>query len=195
MGACWYEDKGHGRYITDIDKFEDKQLPPNDVFYSMLNGSNCSDQDCSYAQTVWETFKCGTLGDFRDHYLTFDVLFTADVLHNFCRTCIYTDPAGCYTCPRLSWQALLHLTNVKLSFSLILICICFQGSPFDGVFAQSIVRYAKANNHFLAEEIPYILQMGMNNLYGPAISDFLPQGEFKWEQNVKEWNKVDKILN
>ena len=59
-------------------------------------------------------------------------------------------------------------------------------------------RYSKANNEFCPgydETKPkvYIKYLEMNNLYGGAMSEYLPYGEFKW---VKVNNKViNRILN
>ena len=59
-------------------------------------------------------------------------------------------------------------------------------------------RYSKANNEFCPdydETKPkvYIKYLDMNNLYGKAMSEYLPYGGFKW---VKVNNKViNRILN
>ena len=59
-------------------------------------------------------------------------------------------------------------------------------------------RYSKANNEFCPdydETKPkvYIKYLDMNNLYGKAMSEYLPYGGFKW---VKVNNKViSRILN
>ena len=57
-------------------------------------------------------------------------------------------------------------------------------------------RYSKANNEFCPdydETKPkvYIKYLDMNNLYGKAMSEYLPQGDFKWvEVNNETTNKV-----
>lgn len=82
-------------------------------FCNILNDNNCPDEDYCYEQIVLETFKCGTLSDFHNHYLSYDVILTADILHNFPRTSkdkINIDPTGCYASSVLSLLAKLYIT-------------------------------------------------------------------------------------
>ena len=55
-------------------------------------------------------------------------------------------------------------------------------------------RYAKANNKYMNDydtEKPstFITYMDMNNLYGWAMSEYLPYGEFEWLENIDEFDK------
>ena len=50
-------------------------------------------------------------------------------------------------------------------------------------------RYAKANNKYMNDYDPkkpskFVTYRDMNNLYGWAMSEYLPNGEFKWLKNV-----------
>ena len=50
-------------------------------------------------------------------------------------------------------------------------------------------RYAKANNKYMKDYDPkkpskFITYLDMNNLYGWAMSGYLPYGGFKWLKNV-----------
>ena len=50
-------------------------------------------------------------------------------------------------------------------------------------------RYSKANNAYCQDygkEKPkkYILYLDMNNLYGHAMSQYLPYADFKWVKNI-----------
>ena len=59
-------------------------------------------------------------------------------------------------------------------------------------------RYSKANNEYCPDydkEKPeiYINYLEMNNLYGCAMSQYLPYAEFKWVKNTNE--TVNRILN
>ena len=67
-----------------------------------------------------------------------------------------------------------------------------------GGICQVSKIYSKVNNEFCPDYDPkkpkvYIKYLDMNNLYGGAMSEYLPYGEFKW---VKVNNKViNRILN
>ena len=54
-------------------------------------------------------------------------------------------------------------------------------------------KYAKANNKCMNDYDPkkpstFISHLGMNNLYGWAMSEYLPYEEFKWLKNVDEFH-------
>ena len=59
-------------------------------------------------------------------------------------------------------------------------------------------RYSKANNKYCPDydknkpEI-YINYIDMNNLYGGAMSEYLPYGRFRWVKTTNE--TVNRILN
>ena len=54
-------------------------------------------------------------------------------------------------------------------------------------------RYAKANNKYMNDYDPkkpstFISYLDMNNLYGWAMSEYLPYGEFEWLENIDEFD-------
>ena len=54
-------------------------------------------------------------------------------------------------------------------------------------------RYAKANNKYMNGYDPeklstFITYLDMNNLYGWAISEYLPYEEFQWLENIDEFD-------
>ena len=54
-------------------------------------------------------------------------------------------------------------------------------------------KYAKANNKCMNDYDPkkpstFISHLGMNNLYGWAMSEYLPYEEFKWLKNVDKFD-------
>ena len=56
-------------------------------------------------------------------------------------------------------------------------------------------RYSKANNKYMVdydsrEESKFIIYLDANNLYGWAVSQYLPYGGFKWlsQENVKDFD-------
>ena len=56
-------------------------------------------------------------------------------------------------------------------------------------------RYAKANKKYMNEYDPkkpsaFVSYLDMNNLYGRAMSEYLPYGGFKWLKNVDEFDAM-----
>ena len=61
-------------------------------------------------------------------------------------------------------------------------------------------RYAKANNKYMNDYDPekpstFITYLDMNNLYGWAMSEYLPYGGFKWLKNVDEFDVMSVSEN
>ena len=59
-------------------------------------------------------------------------------------------------------------------------------------------RYAKANNKYLNDydskkPSTFISCLGMNNLYGWAMSEYLPHEGFKWLKNVDKFDVISII--
>ncbi|XP_065643126.1 uncharacterized protein LOC136074713 [Hydra vulgaris] len=70
-------------WVDSVDKFNETQLPPKELFFSKLNNEDISDDEYSHAQTVWKEFHCKTFRDYHDLYNVSDVLLLADVFENF----------------------------------------------------------------------------------------------------------------
>ena len=95
------------------------------------------------------------------------------------------DPAH-YTGPGLSWDELLNHSKVKLELLTDEDMHLFieKGNKRGGVSMVS-KRYSKANNPYIkgydrSKPTSYILYLDANNLYGWAMSQALPTGEFQW---------------
>ena len=66
---------------------------------------------------IWEKFDMKNIGDYHDHYVKKDVLLLADVFEKFIDTCLKfygLNPCHYFSCPGLSWDAMLEMTCVKL---------------------------------------------------------------------------------
>jgi hypothetical protein len=177
-------------WFDSFEKFDALKLPPREAFYSEMNEECITDEEYARAQTVWTTFNCQNFKDYHDLYLKTDVLLLADVFENFRDVSITTyglDPAHYLTTPSLTWDACLKYTNVELG--LITepeIFLFFEGGMRGGISVISN-RYARANNPYLKSEDydssqphSYIIYLDANNLYGWAMSQYLPVGGFRF---------------
>jgi hypothetical protein len=61
-------------YIDDIEKLQEKQLPPIKAFYSKLRLSGISKNENEHAQNVYNKFNCQSFQDYHNLYLKSDVL-------------------------------------------------------------------------------------------------------------------------
>ena len=159
-----------------------------DKFYSGLSNEGITDDDYLHAQQVWDTFNCATLGDYHDIYLETDVLLLADVFENFRKTAMATyglDPAHYLTLPGYSWDCLLKLTNVELELLTDPDMYLFIEKGLRGGISMVSHRHAIANNLQMEDNDPsqpnsYLLYLDANNLYGWAMSQPMPTGNFCW---------------
>ena len=184
--------------MDSFEKFNQTELPTKDQFYSILNDQDITNDEYNHAKKVWNTFNIKTMGECHDLFFKSDVLLLADVFESFRKTSLQyykLDPCHYFTSPGLSWDAMLKMTNIKLElmtdvdmFQLIEKGMC------DGV-SYIANRYGKADNKYMKEydeKAPskYIMYLDANNLYGWAMSQYLPTGNFKWMTD-KEINKID----
>ena len=180
------------------DRFTEPRLSPKEVFYSKLSDGHISDEDYTHAQKVWETFGCKTLGDYSDLYCRTDVLLLPDVFETFQRTCqkqYGLDPAQYYTSPGLSWDALLKKTGVELELLTDYDQHLFIEKGMRGGISMVSKRHAKANNPLVEGYDPekpssHILYLDANNLYGWAMSQYLPTGGFRWVDDCQQLAKT-----
>ena len=184
-------------YMDSFDKFSEK-LPPKEEFYSVLNNEHISDENYKNAQNVWNTFSLKNMGEYHDLYLKSDVLLLADVFENFRKTCLEyykLDPCHYFTSPGLSWDAMLNMTDIKLELMTDIDMFQFIEKGLRGGISYIANRYGKANNKYMKkydEKAPskYIMYLDANNLYGWAMSQYLPIGGFRW-MTQKQIDKID----
>ena len=185
-------------YMNSFEKFNESQIPRKEDFYSILNDQHISDEDYNHAQNVWETFNIKMMGDYHDLYLKSDILLSADVFENFRKTCLEyykLDPCHYFTSPGLSWDAMLKMTNIKLELLVDIDMFQFIEKGMCGGISYIANRYGKANNKYMKEydeKVPskYITYLDANNLYGWAMSQYLPTGGFRW-MSEKQINNLD----
>ena len=128
------------------------------------------------------------MGEYHDLYLKSDVLLLADVFENFRKTCIQyykLDPCHYFTSPGLSWDAMLKMTDIKLEVMVEIDMFQFIEKGMRGGISYIANRYGKANNKYMKKydekaSSKYIMYLDANNLYGWAMSQYLPTGNFEW---------------
>ncbi|KAL7291745.1 hypothetical protein TKK_0014531 [Trichogramma kaykai] len=176
-------------YITDLSKLSETSLPPIESFYSSLSDSSVSEEDYAHAQKVWNTFDVKDIGQYSDIYLKTDVLLLADVFENFRDTCLkYYELDSAYYCstPSFTWSAMLKYTDIKLELLTDVDMYIFIERGLRGGLTQASTRYAKSNCKYMREGYDpskrdnYLMYFDVNNLYGYAMSEPLPYGDFYW---------------
>ena len=192
-------------YASSCERFDDKQLPPKEAFYSKLSGEGISDDDYKHAHAVWDEFGMKTFKDYHDLYNVSDVLLLADVFENFRDVCMKNyqlDPAWYYTAPGLAWDAALKKTGVELELLSDPDMLLMYEKGIRGGISMISNRHGKANNSYMDDEYDdkratkYITYLDANNLYGWAMCKPLATHGFKWmdDDELTSWKKHTCIL-
>ena len=185
-------------HIKNFEVFEETRLPPKEAFKNDLTGEDISDEKYEFAQRVWTTMGCQSMGEYHDLYLYQDIFLLADIFEQFRQVCLKNyqlDPAHYYTVPGFSWDAALKFTKVKLETLHDIEMHQFLERGMRGGISMISHRYAQANNKYLQEYDPekptsFITYQDSNNLYGEAMTQSLPVSDFTWvdEKDVKSFN-------
>ena len=88
---------------------------------------------------------------------------------------------------------MLKMTGVKLEKISDIDKYLFIEKGLRGEISYIAKRYAKANNKYMNTYDPkkpstFISFLDMNNLYGWAMSKYLPDEWFKWLKNIDEFD-------
>ena len=162
-------------------------LPEKQAFFSHLADEGISDEDYRHAQNIWKTFNLRNLGEYHDLYLKTDVLLLADVFENFRKVCLrnyHLDPAHYYSAPGLAWDGMLKMINVRLELMQDRDMHVLLDKSVSGGMCCISHKHAIANNPSLGDSYDaskpnsFIVYLDMNNLYGTAMCEALPEKDF-----------------
>ena len=113
--------KGHFpyNYIESFSKLGEARLPPREKWTNSLQQYDVSvtEDEYKHALTVFETFKCKTIGEYYNLYLKTDVFLLASVVLCFRKVCYQTYGLDCcqyYTASNLSGDAMLKICKAPL---------------------------------------------------------------------------------
>ena len=103
--------------MDSMQKFNEKQLPTIDKFYSKLANNGISTDDYNHAKKVCDLFKINDLGEYNDLYVRADTAQMSDVFENFRSLCLKEydlDPKYYISTPGLAFDAMLKVTKAKV---------------------------------------------------------------------------------
>ena len=161
-------------------------------YWSTLTQSHPCEDDIKRTQQLIDTYKITTAQELTELYLKMDVLQLTDVFENFVEksTLEYgINPLYSYSLPGYTWKAGLKLTKIKLDYikckELLLL---LENNIRGGISSVMGPRFIESN------ENTKLLYIGANNLYGWAMSQYLPTGDFKKMRSCHEAMQSDSAL-
>ena len=75
-------------YMDDWGKFNERNIPEKEQFYSNLNIKDTTEADYMHAKSVCKVFEIKNLGEYHDLYLKSNVLLLVYVFENFRKMCL-----------------------------------------------------------------------------------------------------------
>ena len=175
-------------YFDTFAQLDEPALPKQKSFFNKLGGVECSQADYSHAQHVWDNFQCSSLNEYMALYLLSDICLLTDVFQAFRNKSLdeyQLDQAYFVGALQLAWNALL--THIDRPISLITDPEMYRmiKPNICGGICHVSVRCARANNKLMGSlfdprlQTSYIMEVDANNLFGCAMSQEMPDGDFE----------------
>ncbi|KAL4112107.1 hypothetical protein QTP88_015955 [Uroleucon formosanum] len=187
-------------YMDCEEKFNETCLAPIEKFYSSLTDKNITKEEYENSQKIWKVFNIQNMREFTSLYNKIDVLLSTDIIENFRDISLKNyklDPMWYYTTPGFAWDCMLRMTNIKLDLLTDIDQILMFESGIRGGLSQCSQRYSKANNKYMVdkfkkqEESIFLQYLDANNLYGWAMSKYLPTADFKWVDSLNDFDVMN----
>ena len=173
----------------NLDNFQEPLNLTKEDYWSTLTQSYPSDDDIKRTQELIDKNKIENGRELTMLYLKMDVLQLTDAFENFVESSTRDykiNPLYSYSLPGYTWKAGLKLTNIKLDFikdkNLLLL---LENNIRGGI--SSVM----GNRHVQSDDNEQILYIDANNLYGWAMNQYLPTGDFK---KIKFGCEHDSVL-
>ena len=166
----------------NLGNFQEPLNLTKEDFWSTEKQTTPPDEEINRTQGIIKKFNVKKGQEIIMLYLKMDVLQLADVFENFVEkaTLEYSiNPLYSYSLPGYTWKAGLKLTNIKLDFIKDKELLLLLENHIRGVISSVMgPRYIES------DENTKLLYIDASNLYGWAMSQYLPTGNFK---KIKLW--------
>ncbi len=182
--ACFLKDKGKEHFIYLSRFFSDPRLQPfifrkgvfpysyvknesillqtclpkKEDFFDDLTKTHISENDYKYAQECWDVFKCKTLKDYMEIYLSIDCLLLADIFENFRSNSLKNyllDPVYYFSAAHFTLDAFLKSSKITIEIMNDVNQYLFISQGIRGGLSMVVKRYSKANNSFCSDYNPH----------------------------------------
>ena len=184
-------------YIESFSKLGEARLPPREKWTNSLQQYDVSvtEDEYKHALTVFETFKCKTIGEYYNLYLKTNAFLLASVLLCFRKVCYQTYGLDCcqyYSASNLSGDAMLKICKAPLELLTERESnwILLRGS-FGVELAPFIIRDSQLPTTNIFRTLirsslhTFIVMIDANNLYGGIMEKFSFASQRLWIHRPK----------
>ena len=184
-------------YFSSMDKLKETKLPSIDCFKNDLTGEDCRDEEYQHAQQAWQEFACNSFGEYMIAYLKLDVYLLADVFERFRSQALTEDkldPVHFISLPHMSYQSAFKMTGECIDLLKdIEMYNAFERGIRGGL---TMVNYHRARDKTTLAYNRRLLYCDENNLYGLAMSQYLPHSKFRWlnDDELAHFSKEENII-
>lgn len=183
--------------MTSMEVLKNKKLPSPEGFASKLTSSTgISPADYQHAQNVWRTFECENMGDYSLLYVMSDcyqLLETIWELRNTLYDEFNLDMCHYFSLPMMAKEMLFKSTGAEVELLTDPEMIQMIRSNIRGGLSFSNLRYCDIKEESVKKQEQVILAyLDCVNLYGYAMSQKMPVGEFRW-LSVEQTRDFDPI--
>jgi len=209
-------------WVDSYKKMEATSLPEQKDFFSELRNEGITDEEYKKARQAWKVLGCRTFGDYTRIYCDLDVLLLEIIFELFRDSSIAErggrlDPAHFLTAPSLSWNSMLlmnHAKDIVIENMTDVDMLLMVEDGIRGGQCQVMCPYAKSNvlsekeveeNASAMHDEEYddtlrdirLLYLDANNLYGWAMMEELPEGDYRWERygDMSTFSSSELILS
>ena len=174
--------------LTSLQKFQEAtEIPPKEDFYNDLNDTHISEADYIHAKKVFKAFKCETMEDYLLLYNASDVFLLAEGLLEFRDIVFKTFKVDLFqyiSIPQLTQDAFLLYSGAEIELMSDADMFTEIEQNIRGGVSCVKTRYSEKT------EDKVISLIDANNLYGFALSQKLPIGEYE-RLSEAEYSKID----
>ena len=161
----------------NLDNLQEPLNLTKEDYWSTLPQSYPSDDDIKRTQELIDKNKIENGRELTMLYLKMDVLQLTDVFENFVESSTRDykiNPLYSYSLPGYTSKAGLKLTNIKLDYIKCKELLLLLENNIRGGISSVM-----GDRHVQSDENKQILYIDANNLYGWAMSQYLPTGELE----------------
>ena len=173
---------------VNLGNFREPLNLTKEDFWSTLKKTTQPDEEIYRTQEIIKKFNVKNGQELTMLYLKMDVLQLADVIDNFFEATLeYSiNPLYSYSLTGYTWKAGLKLTNIKLDFIKDKDLLLLLENNIRGGISSVI-----GSPYIESDENTKFLYIDANNLYGWAMSQYLPTGDF---EKIKLCCEYDSVL-